>query len=178
MFGDRFYWGKTTILSLDKTKANQLIKQYTDQHYPNKVKQYLQELKTQKEQQIKKYQNVTFTTPNLMWQDQPLNKTKTFTYLEAKVYCKKLFLANKKDWRLPSLYELLQLTNYKQVMPSALKRIKNISSNQYWSKTQQHNITSNYWIVDFKYGFNDTINKNKHIYVRCVRDIPKSLKDY
>ena len=130
----------------------------------------------------------------LMWQDQqfmdssatlsPLsammgNKYKEMTYAEAVKYCENLNFAGFDDWRLPTVNELLSITDDTRFKPAINKAFKNVayetndkgekSYGWYWSSTRSADGSSNAWIVLFGNGsgsWDDVSNRN---FVRCVR---------
>lgn len=113
-----------------------------------------------------------------MWQDTIETKTLKLNHLEAKVYCRKLRLASRYDWRVPTYYELSQLLDYSKSDPSIKNGIKNISSTNYRSSSQDVNDKNRYWYIDFKNGYTDTISKMKKQNIRCIRDISNEKGNY
>ena len=131
----------------------------------------------------------------LMWQDSygkdmsPLvipsieeqnSHDKLVTYAEAVRYCGNLKFAGFDDWRLPTINELLSITDDSRYNPAINKAFKNVAYETndkgkknygwYWSSTESAGGSSNAWIVDFKDGdisWSDVYNSR---FVRCVRD--------
>ena len=120
------------------------------------------------------YSNKYITIGNLMWQDEPYTKAekkayddytehnKVLKWESAKSYCSNLSLGGFNDWYLPSKEELGNLYKSKD-------KLKNISSDYYWSSTTSASYTSYAWYVSFYYGYMDSNGKNHSYYVRCVR---------
>ncbi|WP_129101138.1 DUF1566 domain-containing protein [Arcobacter sp. F2176] len=81
----------------------------------------------------------------------------------AMSYCKNLTLAKFKDWRLPTKDELKNLSTQKD-------KLKNISSNWYWSATSNNNNSERAWSIYFDNGDGYSDLKNASNYVRCIRD--------
>lgn len=135
----------------------------------------------------------------LMWQDQqfmgisvpPLivtvgNKYKEMTYDEAVEYCENLNFAGFDDWRLPTINELLSITDDTRFKPAINKAFENVaykiynkgkiydkgekSYGWYWSSTRSADDSSNAWIVHFKNGDDKPYLVSNSSFVRCVRD--------
>lgn len=81
----------------------------------------------------------------------------------AITYCKNLTLANFKDWRLPTKDELKYLSTQKN-------KLKNVSSNWYWSITSNNNNGERAWSIYFDNGDGYSDLKNAYNYVRCIRN--------
>ena len=137
----------------------------------------------------------------LMWQDQqfmgisvpPLivtmgNKYKEMTYDEAVEYCDDLNFAGFDDWHLPTVNELLSITDDTRFEPAINKAFKNIayetndkgeksygryrSSTRYAyrSSTRYAYDSSRAWLVDFWFGGVGWSGVSYRRFVRCVRD--------
>jgi hypothetical protein len=171
-------WGESTQISTSKDKIDELIKTYVDKNYPQKVKQYHQQLKQKKQTKISNVDATTFTYENLMWQDNEDVVNLTFNSLESRIYCRKLRLASRKDWRVPEFSELVKLVDYSTSGPANLEIINYINPNRYWSVTKDTNDKLKFWYVDFLYGQTGTTQKSNRYNLRCVRDISKKAGDY
>ena len=113
----------------------------------------------------------------LMWQDQqfmdssatvfPLSAmgdkyNNPMTYDEAVEYCKNLTFAGFEDWRLPTINELLSITDDTRFKPAINKAFKNVayetndkgekSYGWYWSSTKSAGDSSSAWFVNFRNG--------------------------
>ena len=131
----------------------------------------------------------------LMWQDQqfmdssatvfPLSAmgdkyNNPMTYDEAVEYCKNLTFADYDDWRLPTINELLSITDDTRFEPAINKAFKNVayetsdkggkSYSFYWSSTKYANGLSGAWIVSFWNGGDGWDDVSNRCFVRCVRD--------
>jgi len=129
---------------------------------------------------------VTDTKLGLMWEDTNVTKSNKKTLENAKRYCEKLFLGGYRDWRLPSMEELLTLKkifiprNFKNGNHTIMPPFANVALGYYWSSSEI--------FVDY-HGFGgppskyypfsvDFLNKNSDyqkscddnkLFVRCVR---------
>ena len=131
----------------------------------------------------------------LMWQDQqfmdssatvfPLSAmgdkyNNPMTYDEAVEYCKNLTFAGFEDWRLPTINELLSITDDTRFEPAINKAFKNIayetndkgekSYGRYRSSTRYAYDSSRAWLVDFWFGGVGWSGVSYRRFVRCVRD--------
>lgn len=130
----------------------------------------------------------------LMWQDSygkgmsPLvipsiedqnSHDKPMTYAEAVRYCDDLNFAGFDDWRLPTVNELLSITDDTRFNPAINKAFENVAYKTddkgeqfywYWSSTESAGGSSGVYLVDFRFGRDiwegDVSNRN---FVRCVR---------
>lgn len=175
-------WGGYTKLDISKKEANQIIKEYVDREYPEIVKEYEKELDVIKNEKIKNVSDTTFVYKNLMWQDTNINTTSKRKYLEAKKYCKYLVLAKRKDWRLPTYKELLEIVDYSKADPAIQNGFKYVNSLPYWSSTEKKegkkSLKKSYWYVDFSIGSSDFTNELELNHFRCVRELSDKKDDY
>lgn len=113
----------------------------------------------------------------LMWQDGDLPLYR-MAYDEAIHYCENLNFAGFDDWRLPTIKELLSITDDSMGTPTINKAFQNIAYKMsdrgekmydtYWSSTKKAaNGSSAAWAVSFWYGASDLYNIR--LSVRCVR---------
>ena len=94
------------------------------------------------------------------------------------MYCRKLNLATKKDWRLPDYNELLSLVNYFRFEPAKIDELTNVVPDKYWtSSTDITDISAN-WYVDFNYGETGVTLKYTKLHVRCVRELSDKEGDF
>ena len=130
----------------------------------------------------------------LMWQDQqfmdssaavsPLSAmgdkyNNKMTYAEAVNYCANLKFAGFDDWRLPTINELLSITDDTKYNPAINKAFKNVayeindkgekSYGWYWSSTKYAVNSSLAWVVGFRNGGDGWGNGSHRGFVRCVR---------
>ena len=178
LFSLTYEWGKTVKLDTTKGDVDKLIKQYVNKQYPNLVFMFHKQLSKKKQKSIAKYKDVTSVYGDLMWEDQPITKKQRYSYLEAKNYCKDLYLANRDDWRVPKYSELLDIVSYKTNKPAVIDQIKYIANDKYWSDTKKINNDRSHWFVRFKYGKTNFADDTNKFYIRCVRDISKIEGEY
>ncbi len=107
---------------------------------------------------------------NLMWQDNNDSKTVTKNWSDAVNYCEELSLGGYSDWRLPSIDELMSITDKERYSSSIDSTFQNVVSDDYWSSTTGASYTSVAWLVYFNGGYDNWYNKSYTYYVRCVRD--------
>ena len=151
--------------------TSNVIKNYVDINYPEKIKAYHLELKKQKESKIAKVSGVTFIEKGLMWQDTKSNVELKLNQLELKVYCRKLNLANRRDWKVPSYDEMISLIDYNKMTPAGISKIKNIIPVEYWTSSQSVIEKEKNWFIDFDYGLSNISSKLKRYNIRCVRNM-------
>jgi hypothetical protein len=106
---------------------------------------------------------------NLIWQSNP--SPLKYTFLKAKEYCDLLEYANKNDWKLPNIDEMMSLTDKSNYLPAIItnKVIVKIDD-WYWTKSHYIVDMSRIWVVNFDSG-RDAFwhNQNNKNYVLCVR---------
>ena len=113
----------------------------------------------------------------LMWQDKKQGfKSFEGTWDEAQEYCKKLSLAGYKDWRLPTIMELLSIGDGTDgnrcwlPLNTAFKYIPGYDPD-YWSQTKDAEYSSLVWILGFGCdGDHRTGSVSDDYFVRCVRE--------
>ena len=91
----------------------------------------------------------------LEWEDNIVVKENERYWEDAKYYCQELVLNEKKDWRLPSIIELLSIFTTDRT-PNIKRGFKNILNDEYWSSTEYiYSFTNKVqaaFIVDFGGG--------------------------
>ncbi|MEA2050566.1 MAG: DUF1566 domain-containing protein [Campylobacterota bacterium] len=156
---------------MNKNDIKDMIKDYVNKNYPQKVQNYYDELKKIRVAKLKKYSDVTLLNNGLLWQDDKSMKDLKYSALSSIRYCKSLHLATKNDWRLPTYDELLKLVNYFRFDPAKIDEIQHIRSNRYWTISPDASDVSANWYIDFKYGQTGTALRGLKYNVRCVRDM-------
>jgi hypothetical protein len=129
----------------------------------------------------------------LTWQDS-IQKTSIINWTDAialpwenaKEYCDKLHLGRYSDWRLPSLYELFSIVDYKRYQPAIKRAIKNVAGGFYWTSSAVIPDTSGFfsnmfgssnekvpptqaWVIYFLDGSSESATFETDGHVRCVR---------
>ncbi len=102
---------------------------------------------------------VTNTETGLMWQDNAAAKEIERDWSGAKSYCQNLNFAGYSDWRLPSIKELLTITDKNRYDPSIINKFNNITSDSYWSSSEFQSSSDDAWSVYFGYGGSDSSSK-------------------
>ena len=121
---------------------------------------------------------VTDSIYKLMWQDgEEIFKG---DYDEAVKYCENLTFAGFEDWRLPTLNELISITDDTRFEPAINKAFKNIAYETnvkgekiydwYWSSTKYVSDSYFVWVVSFENGGDGWGALYLRNFVRCVRD--------
>lgn len=113
----------------------------------------------------------------LMWQDGDLPLYE-MAYDEAVHYCENLNSAGFNDWRLPTIKELLSITDDTRFEPAINKAFKNVAyettdhrgERWYWSQTKSAGASSSVWVVNSNDGFVGWRDVSSRRFVRCVRD--------
>lgn len=106
----------------------------------------------------------------LMWQDGDLPPFRMY-YDKAVQYCENLNFAGFDDWRLPTVNELLSITDdtrFKTAINLAFKNAE-LYSNSCWSSTKEADNPSYVWYVEFDYGMEFQSDVSNRHFVRCVR---------
>ncbi len=169
--GQELQWGASSRIGISKKNIDLIIKEYVKETYPIKVEKYHNFLEQQKLNKISKFLDEIFISGDLMWQDNNETEKIKISKLEAKIYCKKLHLATKRDWRLPTYSELLTLVNYFRNKPAVIDQINYIVADRYWTASDNSADVSATWYVDFTYGETGSALRYLKYNVRCIRDI-------
>ena len=102
----------------------------------------------------------------LMWAQE--GSPERLTFKEAEKYYKELNLGKHKDWRLPTLKELISIVDYDRISPS-IDPIFKAESSWYWSATGYAGGSDGAWIVGFGGGNTYWDYRDDGYYVRPVR---------
>lgn len=107
----------------------------------------------------------------LMWQDTRTVRLQTKTWHEAKNYCADLKLAQKYNWRLPTLDELLSIVDYEEYSPAIVDTFNfTDKKGYYWTSSNVSTDKRYAWYISFDKGNTYAYSKEEAVYVRCVRD--------
>lgn len=115
---------------------------------------------------------VTDNATGLQWQDDYSDNggnVKDANWTDVQTYCQNLLLDGKTDWRLPSVEELVSITDKSRAGPSIDPAFQNVALDGYWSSTTNASGLGDAWIVYFDGGNTAWTNKTSRYYVRCVR---------
>lgn len=108
----------------------------------------------------------------LMWQDIPANKELLFNWEEAKEYCEDLRFYGYEDWWLPSEDQIVTLVDMSRKMGKRIKKgFRQFRPAPYWTSTTYAFNAPHAWYVDFYDGFSKSVEKERRLYVRCVRRV-------
>lgn len=120
---------------------------------------------------INSVKDITFIENNLMWQDTNINTELQLNRLELKVYCRKLDIANRKDWRVPHFPEMISLIDYTKTNPASINKIKYIKPTKYWTSSDSALEKNKNWFINFENGTSGIDSDLVRYNIRCVRDI-------
>ncbi len=115
---------------------------------------------------------ITDTVTGLEWQRVDDNTART--YNDAYAYCIQLGNVNyagHADWRLPSIWELQSIVDYREAYPAInTNAFPNTNKVEYWSSTIDERSAELAYAVDFEDGaIHDSVSKNEQYLTRCVR---------
>ena len=116
---------------------------------------------------------VTDHITQLQWQDnsEVADDTNQKDFVEASAYCANLTLGTHTNWRVPSIDELVYITDKGKSDPAIDNSVfEFVVSDYYWSSTALVASTTYAWVVNFFYGDDRTTAKTSPWFVRCVRD--------
>jgi hypothetical protein len=111
------------------------------------------------------------SSSGLLWQDNKQVSKKLFTYEQAEQFCANLVIGEYSDFRVPSIYELQSIVDYRFHNPALLKGFKHSASNDYWSATPYAYRKGDYWTIDFKKGTTEPTGERYSKNLRCVQRI-------
>jgi|SRR6185436_9506221 len=109
---------------------------------------------------------VSDTQTGLMWEK--VGNKDYLTFKEAEKYCKKLALAGKKNWRLPTREELVSIVDYTRSNP-AIDPVFESNSSWYWSSSKVAGYADSVWCVNFDSGHVGWDYGHNYRFVRAVR---------
>jgi len=102
----------------------------------------------------------------LIFQDDKSSKSLKKSYEDATKYCQSLKQQSHEDWYLPSINELLKVTDRSKDKPAVIQDLKNVNQSYYWTSSKNK---SKVWTVNFKHGDTYLKKEDKKYNVRCVR---------
>ncbi len=98
------------------------------------------------------------------------DEPKKRTLKEAIRYCEALEVRGLHDWRLPTIEELVYISDKGRMAPAVDPKFKNTVSNYYWSSTPYAHRPGYQWVLYFDYGEDFYRQEQSKYYVRCVRE--------
>lgn len=101
----------------------------------------------------------------LMWQKE--GSKEYLNFKDAEKYCKESNIADHKDWRLPTIKELISIVDYERRSP-AIDPLFQCESSWYWSSTGYAGASGYAWFVYFGSGL---VHWNGRGYKHCVRPV-------
>ncbi|SHO80376.1 Fimh-like protein [hydrothermal vent metagenome] len=108
---------------------------------------------------------ITDNNTALIWQKEDDNNT--YTYSNAIGYCEDLDLGGSSEWRLPTIDELVSISDKGRVAPRINPIFTNTNSNDvYWSFSSYANNSSDAWTVDFGHSYDGDNDKDTDYLVR------------
>ncbi|MHC3993331.1 Lcl domain-containing protein [Thiomicrolovo sp. ZZH C-3] len=89
----------------------------------------------------------------------------------AAAYCENLTLGGYADWRLPTVQELLSITDAVHANPAIHPTFQNVASTIYWTSTTYTHAPEQAWSVYFYLGESNSFYDKyfDEAYIRCVR---------
>jgi len=106
----------------------------------------------------------------LVWeQSVPDIFNEMYTQADAVTACANLLTGGYPDWRLPTVIELLSITDWGRSNPSQNQTYFPLSGTVYWSSTPAAGMPGNGWVVSSYYGGADIGLSSTPQFVRCVR---------
>ncbi len=102
----------------------------------------------------------------LKWQNENMNNNKE-KWIDAKNYCDGI------NWRLPTVYELMTITDKGANNPAIYNIFTNTQASEYWTSTSKIDDNTKAWSVDFDKGNNkQNINKDNNNSILCTQGEP------
>jgi hypothetical protein len=108
---------------------------------------------------------ITDQETGLMWQQGTMGKK---DWDHAILACSELNLAGHKDWRLPTIKELLSIVDFERHNPTC-DPVFNAQSDGYWSSSTGQSSPALAWYVYFSFGYTNALSKTNGYDVRAVR---------
>lgn len=108
---------------------------------------------------------------HLIWQDSRNVQYRKKSWDEAKRYCQNLTLTKRKEWRLPTLPELLSIVDYSRASPALISAFFFSSKSGYcWSSSINSTDKRYAWYVEISKGNTYSYSKEEEAFFRCVHN--------
>jgi len=107
---------------------------------------------------------------SLMWAKE--GSSKELNFADAEKYCKDSKIGGFKDWRLPTVKELISIVDYEKYRP-AINPVFKCESSWYWSGSSYADGADSAWVVYFGSGGVSWYGGSGGNYVRPVRQYLK-----
>ncbi len=112
----------------------------------------------------------------LIWQKEDDNILRKWS--DASEYCDGISLNESEDFRLPTIQELVSITDKARFNPAINPIFINTkNSSNYWSSSLDNTNTLNAWFVFFYAGHALSGSKNSLNYIRCVSESKLSIEE-
>ena len=114
---------------------------------------------------------VTGHDTGLMWSAETIGK-EPVKWDQANKLVAELWIGGFKDWRLPTIKELLSIVDYERHDPAIDTEVFECVSGYYWTASPWAPSPAGYaWIVRFLNGHSRGLNRNYYARVRAVRSV-------
>jgi len=165
---DTFTWSIALENAILKTGQTTQYKVYDDAYYGRGLERSYTRDTTKKV--------VRDNATGLMWQDDNNATSIKKNHADSMTYCTNLTLGGFSTWRLPSIEELVYLTDKGRKNSSIDSIFQNIISHYYWSSSTFSSNINDAWVVNFHDGSDINYDKSSNLYLRCVRKIGRDNK--
>jgi hypothetical protein len=108
---------------------------------------------------------------DLTWSAAPLNDGADLTHAEALKACAELQLLGHKDWRAPTIQELLSIVDYERYDPAVDPSHFKGPYSWTWSSTLAKAPSGFAWCVHLGLGYSGRNRQDFHYHVRAVRAV-------
>lgn len=105
----------------------------------------------------------------LTWSAGPLLGGEDLTHAEALAACKALDLLGQKDWRAPTIEELISIIDYSRASPTVDTDVFAGPYGWTWSSTPASAPAGYAWDVYLNNGYSNHVHRDNHYRVRAVR---------
>ncbi len=112
----------------------------------------------------------------LIWQKEDDSKLRKWS--DASEYCDGISLNENGDFRLPTIHELVSITDKARFNPAINPIFINTkNSSNYWSSSLDNSDTLNAWFVFFYAGHALSGSKDSLNYIRCVSELNPNIEE-